>query len=276
LGDGLYGGMATAISRFTGMGPDAIKSLLAYLAPVVIGRVASQWQNHGGTPAALKAMFADQKRNIEDALPAGFSLSDVSGIGRIGDAGRSAAQAARTAENATRSLASTLIPLVLLVGGAILIWTLWRTRPQPQRAEVQPTTNDAKEVVAMKPVAPDATAVPQAVAMPEIGGLEQQWTDMFGSLNKAFAGIKDNASAEAAIPQLEKLEPQLDELDATWQRLPATGRMTLTSFLGENITKIKEQAEQILALPGLADRVKALIGEIVRKLGDIPLAPPPT
>lgn len=273
FGDSLYGGIATAISRYTGMGPEAIKGLLAYLAPVVLGRVASQWQNQGGTPGALKNLFADQKRYIEDALPAGFSLSDVSGIGRLGDLGRSATHAAKSAETASRSLASTLIPLALLAAGAVLIWNVWRSRPE-QQAEVKPAIEDTEAVVAMKPVAPEIVA--PDIAIPEIGTLQQQMTNMFESLNTTFAGIKDAASAEAALPQLEQVSPQIDQLNTMWQRLPAAGRTTLTSLLGENVGKIKQQAEQILALPGLADRIKALITEIVRKLGDLQMAAPAT
>lgn len=269
LGDGLTGGIAVAISRYTGVAPETIKSLLAYLAPVVIGRVASQWQNQGGTPAALKNLFADQKRYIDDALPAGFSLSDVSGLGRLSELSRSATHAAKQAETASRSLASTLIPLALLLVGAILIWNVWRSRPAPQQADVKPALEDAEAVVAMKPVTPEDT-VPENTALqgavPEIGSLQQQLTNIFQSLDTTFAEMKDAASAEAAAPKLEQIVPRLDQLSAAWQRLPETGRNALKSFLGENFTKLKQQAEQVLALPGLADRIKTLINEIIEKL----------
>lgn len=259
LSDGLTGNIATAISRFTGVAPDTIKSLLAYLAPVVIGRIASQWQNQGGTTAALKTLFSDQKRYIDDSLPAGFSLHDVSGLNRLADAGRSATQAAKHAEATSRSLASTLIPLLLLAAGAFLIWNVWSNRPAQQQADVKPAVEEPQAVVAMKPVTPD-------VAMPEIGSLESQLTNMFASLSATLGEIKDAATAEAAAPKLEQMIPQIDQLAAAWQRMPEASRTTLGNFVNENFTKLKEQAGQILTIAGLPDRVKALINEILEKL----------
>ncbi|MGD9635731.1 MAG: DUF937 domain-containing protein, partial [Pirellulales bacterium] len=243
LGEGLTGGIASAISRYTGIAPETIKGLLAYLAPVVIGRVASQWQNLGGTPAALKNLFADQKRYIDDALPAGFSLSDVSGLGRMSELSRTASHAAKRAETAPRSVAATLIPLALLLAGAILIWNVWKNRPAPPQAEVKPAVNERETVVAMKPVAPDNAAPENATpagAMAEIGSMHEQLTKLFQSLDTSFAEIKDAASAEAAVPKLEQIVPQLDQFTAAWQRLPATGRATLTGFLNDNFTKLKQ------------------------------------
>lgn len=259
LGDNVTGSIATAVSRFTGVAPDTVKSLLAYLAPVVIGRVASQWQNQGGTPAALKTLFVDQKRYIEDALPAGFSLGDVSGLNRLGDVGRSATHAARQVEPTTKSLASTLIPLVLLAAGALLIWNLWSRRPGPQQAEVEPAVSQPETVVALKPVTPDAV-------VPEVGSVQQQLTNLFDSLGKTFGEIKDASSAEAAAPQLEQMLPQIDQLSVAWRRLPDAARTTLATPFKENFTKLKEQAGDILMLPGIADRVKTLINQILEKL----------
>ncbi|MGD9636515.1 MAG: hypothetical protein AB7G28_16485, partial [Pirellulales bacterium] len=70
-------------------------------------------------------------------------------------------------------------------------------------------------------------------------------------------------------PKLEQIVPQLDQFTAAWQRLPATGRATLTGFLNDNFTKLKQQAEQVLSLPGLAERVKVLINEIIEKLSTL-------
>jgi hypothetical protein len=270
LGDNVTGNIATAISRFTGIAPETVRSLLAYLAPVVIGRVASQWQNQGGTPTVLKTLFADQKRYIEDSLPAGFSLSDISGLNRIGDTGRAATQTAKHAEATTRSLAATLLPLVLLAAGAFLIWSLWSRRPTPQQAKADPALAQPETVVALKPVVPEAepvdAAVPELVTAPEVGPVQRQLTDLFDSLGKAFGEIKDAASADAATPQLEKMLPQIDQLSAAWQRLPMAARTSLATPLKASFTKLKEQAGDILMLPGIADNVKTLINQILEKL----------
>ena len=199
FGDGLSNNLATAVSRFTGLDAGTVKSLLAFLAPLVLGRVASQWRNQGGTPGALKTLFADQRRSIEDALPSGFALEDVPGLPRMGDIRKTASAAAASTPTAPKSLASTLLPLALLIGGALLLWSFFSNRRQPQEAGVKPALNEKESVVAMKPVAPEAPAIPTAMEM------KQELTGMFESLGTTFTEIKDSASAEAALPQLDQL-----------------------------------------------------------------------
>ena len=84
------GRLANALSGFSGLSSATARSLLTYLIPVVLGKVAMQWKNQGSTASALASLFADQKQNIAAAVPAGFSLSDVPGLGRATEAGRSA------------------------------------------------------------------------------------------------------------------------------------------------------------------------------------------
>jgi hypothetical protein len=49
-------------------------------------------------------------------------------------------------------------------------------------------------------------------------------------------------------------------------RLPEAGRTTLQQTVQQQLGPIKEQAQSTLSLPGLSDRIKQLITEIVRKL----------
>ena len=49
FGDSLLSSIATAISRFSGLNAGAAKSLLAALAPMVFGQVASQWKSRGAS-----------------------------------------------------------------------------------------------------------------------------------------------------------------------------------------------------------------------------------
>jgi hypothetical protein len=262
FGDSLSNNLATAISRFTGLDAGTAKSLLAYLLPLVLGRVASQWRNQGGTPGALKNLFADQKRNIADAVPSGFSLDDVPGLGRLGDVARSTAHAAKGAERATRSTASTLLPLALLLLGAFLLWSFWRNRPEAMQAGAEKAA-EAEKVTVMKPVAPES------LDMPEVTRMKDDLAETVKTFGEALAGIKDAASAEAALPQLEELNRKIDAMKNTLRNLPEAGRTTLQTFVHEQIDPLKRQASDTLSLPGLSERIKTLINEIVRKLEEL-------
>jgi hypothetical protein len=262
FGEGLSSNLANALSRFTGLSPDAVRSLLAYLTPLILGRVASQWRNQGGTTTALTNLFRDQGRAIEDALPSGFSLDDVPGLAHAGELGRAATRAATSGVAASKSLVSTLVPLALVVAGALLLWSFLRGREQPQEAGVNEVVDESAKVVALKPILSDAPS------LTDVGEMKQDLTNLFQDFGTAFAGIKDGPSAEAALPGLEELNRRLDATKKTLTSLPDASRTALAAFMNEPLESIKAQAAKVLSLPGLAEQIKSLIHECVRKLDE--------
>ena len=77
FGDNMFSNISGAVARFAGLDTGISRKLIAFLAPLVLGKVASQWKSQGGTPHALTSMLAEQKRYIPDSMPAGYSLDDV-------------------------------------------------------------------------------------------------------------------------------------------------------------------------------------------------------
>src|SRR5262245_23254569 len=137
FGDSLVSNIASSIGRYAGLDAGTTKTLLSFIMPFILGKVAGTWQNKGGSPSALQGLLADQKESIADALPGGFSLGSIPGLpsadaalrtaGRAAsaageaatDAGRRAVgaanRAAGAAADATTSLLSWLLPLAALV-----------------------------------------------------------------------------------------------------------------------------------------------------------------
>ena len=209
---------------------------------------------------ALKSLFADQKRNIADAVPSGFSLEDVPGLARFADAARSAT---KSVEAKSRSMASTLLPLALLLLAAFVVWSIWQKRPEPIQAGAEKAAAEAEKVTAMKPVMPESLDIPGFATM------KDDLTGMFKTAGEALSGIKDAVSAEAAMPQLEELSRKLDTMKESVRTLPEAGRAMLQTWVQEHLAPLKEQAEKTLSLPGLSERIKTLINEIVRKLEEL-------
>jgi hypothetical protein len=63
--------LTEAIAEFTGLSQGATGSLLAMLAPIIMGTIA-QHQRHDLDASGITALFASQKDNIAAALPPGF------------------------------------------------------------------------------------------------------------------------------------------------------------------------------------------------------------
>ena len=74
----LFGNTATSaivemLASFLGIKGGVARSLMSYLAPVVLGTVAKQLTSSGKSidASGIQSLFADQGRNIQSAMPAG-------------------------------------------------------------------------------------------------------------------------------------------------------------------------------------------------------------
>lgn len=259
LGDNTVGGLANALSDFSGLTSSTAKSLLTYLIPVVLGKVAMQWKNQGGTASALTNLFADQKQNIAAAVPAGFSLNDVPGLGRATDAARSAARTSEKAGAAAGSSAAWIIPVAIVLIGGFFLWKYLEGRPAAVETADR-KIDQSREVTAMKPVTPDSAAIP------DVNRITSDLTDTFQTLGTTLAGIKDAASAEAAAPKLQEINTQLDGMRATFRMLPEMSRLTLNQFVNQHVDTLKKQVAETTTVPGMSEQLRTLINEIVNKL----------
>jgi hypothetical protein len=253
FGDGLINGLANAVARYSGFNIATVKKLLSYLAPVILGSVAKQWRSRGATAGALTNLFAEQKQNIQDSMPAGFEMPSVPGLERVGATARATG---RAAENASRSAASWAVPLALALLAAYLIWSFMQPR------QVANPANDAEleRTTAMKPVVPDMPAAHDAA------DLTGHLTEFAESATDTFAGITDATSAAAAMPQLKELSTQLDAARESFGNLPEAGRAAIRTFANQHFGDLLKKIDAVNLIPGLPAEVKMLINQIVDKI----------
>jgi hypothetical protein len=250
------------------------KNLLGYLMPLVLGKVASQWKNQGGTPNALKSLFADQREHIEAAMPAGFSLADIPGADEVRGTTYSTPRARDREPVATSSPAKWLLPLGLALLAGLFLWQ-FVLRPRADRvdqaardtANVERTANTAARnantaadrVTAMKPVT-------EGIDVPSVSVVRDDLTGLFKSLDTSFSDIRDAASAERALPALRDLNTKVDAMTQVFSRLPEASRAALRPALEEQVQLATEKAEAVNSIEGIGANIKALIQEIITKI----------
>lgn len=265
FGDGMIASLAGALGKYAGLTSGSIKSLLAMLAPMVLGKVASAWKAKGGTPQALTNLFAEQRHNIAEAMPSGFSLADAPDWSTAQRAAPSTATATadRYARPAKRSAASWAVPLALGALACLLLWSFMRPRGDAGAVADRPADQAKQEVTAMKPVAPEAPAAA------EVARVQDDLRGALATAGKVFAEIKDAATAEAARPQLEALSARIDGLRKTLAMLPATSVTSFRETADRSITELEEQGTKALETPGLSAEIKSLIDGILQKLASL-------
>lgn len=239
LGGGLLAGLVSAIGKFTGSGSGMIQKLLAFLAPLILGTIS---KSLGGKTSAqgLSQFFSEQKSNITNALPAGFSLSSIPGFGSVTAAAQQTAQGLKQGVSAM----TWLLP-VLLVGLGIALWFYLR-EPEPVKLPANPE-------------------------MPKkLGDQVVQMTDsvntFFKTATSSLESVKDAATAEAALPKLKELTTNADEMKKLYGLLPDAGKATIKTLLGSSMSTLKTLVDKVLAIPGVGEKLKPVIDGLMAKL----------
>jgi hypothetical protein len=86
------------------------------------------------------------------------------------------------------------------------------------------------------------------------------------SLTETLSGIKDSASAEAALPRLREIDGQLDAAKTSIEALPEAGRTTIGALVQDALAKLKDLAGNVLAIGGVGDLIKPVVDAIMTKL----------
>jgi hypothetical protein len=265
---GLLGG-SQASGLFAGMQPGIMKTLLTYLAPIVLGAVANSFKGAKPDAAGLMRLFSEQQSNIKAALPRGLSLADfdtTSASPRRAEETRGAHRHDEPASAFPSWLPLLLLPLLGLVG-----WALWpKPAPAPRAVVVNETVRqegplvvDRTEAVEMEGKKVVADVVEETIAlapgMAEALKVGENLTGLFGNLGKVFGTVTDEASARAAIPQLNDYAPVLESLQKSTVALPEAGRSTIAELVVKNMGVLQKVIDTVMAIPG----VKEILGPTV-------------
>jgi len=277
LGNNL-GGLVGTLASFAGLQPGITKTLLTYLAPIVLGTVANTFKGTKPDAAGLQRLFSDQGDNIRAALPRGLSLADFDttssrrdpepargGTHRHEDTARGGVH--RHEEPASSGFPSWL-PLLLLPLLGLLAWAVWpKPAPVIEKREVirqeGPVTVDRTEVIEREGkkivAAEEKIELSVAPAMAEALKVGESLTGLFGNLGKVLGDVKDEDTAKAAIPELEKFAPILEGITKSTAALPEQGRTTIVDLVGKQMGGLQKIIDTVMAIPG----VKELLGPVV-------------
>ena len=263
------GSLVGTIASFAGMQPGIMKTLLTYLAPIVLGTVANSFKGAKPDAAGLTRLFSEQQDNIKAALPRGLSLADfdtTSASPRRAEETRGVHRHEEPASGFPSWLPLLLLPLLGLVG-----WALWpKAAPAPRAVVVNETVRregpmvvDRTEVIETEGKKIVADAVEEKISlapeMVEVLKVGENLSGLFGNLGKVLGTVTDEASARAAIPQLSDYAPVLESLQKSTVGLPEAGRSTIVELVTKNMGSLQKVIDTIMAIPG----VKEILGPTV-------------
>jgi Bacterial protein of unknown function (DUF937) len=297
---GLFGGkttdaMAQAIGKFAGIGEGGGKSLITALAPIVLGMLGQHQRDAGLDTNGLASLLRSQKDQFVAAIPSGLAdqlgaagLIDKAEAGvRSGMAAASAAgssisnASARAGSAAGQSAYDALgrsgqwpmwLAALLVVAG--LGWYFMGRQGQPTVADQPATMKQATtQTTAAQPPAtqPAPATVGKATADMTVDGvnLASQFNSSINSLKSALSGITDVAGAQAALPKINELTAQLNDIKTRAAKLPPEGRSELVKLIVAATPAINQICMTVLAVPGVGPVAKPAIDDLRAKLDDL-------
>jgi len=270
LGNNL-GSLVGTIASFAGMQPGIMKTLLTYLAPIVLGTIANQFKGTKPDAAGLMSLFSEQKDNIKAALPRGLSLADfdtTAASPRRGEETRGVHRHEEPASGFPSWLPLLLLPLLGLVG--YYFWSKAEVKQEPRAVVVNETVRregpvvvDRTEVVETQGNKVVADVVEETIKlapdMAEALKVGEGLTGLFGNLGKVLGTVTNEETARAAIPQLNDYAPVLESLQKSTVALPEAGRSSIVELVTNNIGALQKVVDTVMAIPG----VKEILGPVV-------------
>ncbi len=230
-GNALHG-IVVLLQKFTGFDIDTVKKLLAFLTPVILGSLTKKFGTAGLTGSTVSALFAEQKDNIANAMPAGLSLSAIPGLPN-----------ADAVANAG-SGGSMLLPILLVLALAAAGYWYFIIRPQPEPVKPAEVMNMA----------------------PEVSQFSSQLNDILRPLIGTLTQVKDAASAEIALPKLQEISGRFDGLKAAMTKVPETDKAKVKKMINDGNARLKEVADKVLALPGVSEMLKPTVDQLIGKM----------
>jgi hypothetical protein len=99
--------------------------------------------------------------------------------------------------------------------------------------------------------------------------LSSDLADAFSSLTGTLTGVKDPATAEAALPKLREINGKLESAKATMDTLPSNSKSILHSLIKTSLAKLKGITDKVLAIAGVGDQFKTVVTAIMGTLNTL-------
>ena len=288
LGNGAMGGLASAISAFTGVGGKSSSGLMGILTPIILGLIKRKLFGGGGfnqNAGGLMSLLDSQKDHVQAAMPGGFAdqlkssgfmdqMASVGGgvssaagttVSNIGNAaGNATAQvgdAAGDAAAAGGGLLRKFLPVAAVLAIGFFGWKFLTGNKTPD-------VGDAATSAASDAATATTDAATAAIPSVDVEGTDvgAAFGDIFSSASDTVSGITDVDSAEAAIPAFEDITGKVDGLSGLWDKVPEAGRGPLSGIVNDGIGSLTPAIEKVNEIPGVSGVLGPVTSTLLEKL----------
>ena len=257
LGGKTVSGLSSALGQYSGIGESGAKSLMGLLGPAVLGVVGQQQRSSGLDASGLARLLTSQKDSVLAALPSGFS-KQLSGTDILDSlTGPTTRAVYQTPPKSTPSAWRWLLPALGLLAVGALAWYLLSGRHA-----------EGPKVAIEAPSPADVLDKLRGVKVGDVDVGELAKSAISG-LRSSLKDIKDEATAQAAVPALTQAATQFDQLTGLLGQLAPEARKTLADAFAGIRPKLDKLFDQAVGLPGVGPVIQPTIDTIRSKLNTL-------
>ncbi|QDT08497.1 DUF937 domain-containing protein [Planctomycetes bacterium K23_9] len=238
------------ISKFTGMDSGKSGSLMALLAPLVMSFLGKQKRSMGLDANGLAGLLSSQKDAVASSLPPG--LAGTMGLGELGITDSPAAAAPSHSHSTSQGgggLGKLLIPLVIIAALGFLAYKFL--------GGAGDAINDGVDAVKNAEV-----GLPE---VPTVDSMTGQLSGVFDNYKETLSGVTDEASASAALPQLEEYNEKLGGMSDLLGKLPEGARGAVGDQVKSMLGPIQGIIDKLYAIPGVKSILDPVLSSMVEK-----------
>jgi hypothetical protein len=96
-------------------------------------------------------------------------------------------------------------------------------------------------------------------------GLAEALTASFGQLGSVLGSIVDVASGQAALPQLNKLNADVDDISKQAANLSSAEKKSLSDIVAAQLPPLKTALDKAYAVPGVRDVIQPSMDSLIAK-----------
>jgi Bacterial protein of unknown function (DUF937) len=255
LGGKTFSGLTNAVGQYAGIGESGSKSLMGLLGPVALGVLGHEQRDRGLDASGLASLLTSQKNTVQAAMPSGLSkyLSQAVVLDEVTGA------TTKVTSRATDRSASSLWPWLL---GALALLVIgffaWRHLSTPQEIAETPKTQ---------------IEAPYASMLQKLKGVKVGDVDIgevaasaVENVSSSLQGVKDEATAQAALPTLNEAASQLDRLTGLLDQMSPETRKTVADVFAAIRPTLDQVLDKTTAIPGVGAVIKSVADAIRAKL----------
>jgi hypothetical protein len=255
LGGKTFSGLTNAVGQYAGIGESSSKSLMGLLGPMVLGALGNEQRNRGLDASGLASLLNSQKDTVQAALPSGFakylSQADIPD-----DVIRSATTTVSRASASSTSPSSRwwLWALALIAIGFLV----WRFLSTPEQTAEAPSPQIE---------APYASMLQQLKGV-KVGNVDvgELAASAVNNVSSSLQDIKDEATAQTALPKLNEAAAQFDRLTGLLDQMSPETRKAVAEIFAAIRPTFDQLFDKAFAIPGVGTVLKPAVDAIRAKL----------